>query len=475
MLLEIGAWTLFPSIITICSAILTRQVILSLLIGVVSGSVILANFDVSLGLANASQGIIDVFRSDGAAKSIIFGIMIGGVVHLARITGGMHCMVDFLAHKAKVARGPISTQLLAVLISCFIFIESNIALLTSGTVTGPLAKRHRIAREQMAFIIKTAGISVWSSVMMNGWGAVMMGVISVQIGNGFIKGEPLEILARSMVFNLFAWASLLLVLISIFTNFAFPRMRAAKARAAQGVELRDGAVPLLAAEDAPQRRAGESASNFAVPFLAMLSSVPIALYITGGGDFMKGSGATSVFWAVLIGQVAGFIHYVFLKRLFSIEEYTRELLAGYQSMLPIAVVLTLAFFIGNVSGQLNVGAYLSQHLNLFLSPGLTAAFVFTIAALISLSTGTSWGTFSIMIPIGIQLAVAADVDPYLVIGAAISGSILGDALSPISDTALVCAMATGNDLMDHVKTQIPYSVTAGVIALIGYAMIGSFQ
>ncbi|MEN5035330.1 Na+/H+ antiporter NhaC family protein [Pseudomonas sp. TWI929] len=475
MLLELGAWTLFPSVITICLAIFTRQVILSLLVGVISGSLILANFDVSSGLTNSAQGVIDVFHSDGAAKSIIFGIMIGGVVHLARITGGMNSMVDFLAHRVKVARGPVSTQLLAVLVSCVIFIESNIALLTSGSVTSPLAKRHRIAREQMAYIIKTAGISVWSSVMINGWGAVMMGVISVQIANGFIKGEPFEILAKSMVFNLFAWASLLLVFLSIFTNFAFPRMRAAQQRAAQGIEIRPGATPLLSPQDAPQRQAGESVSNFLIPFLAMLCSVPVALYVTGDGNFMKGSGATSVFWAVLIGQVAGFVHYVFVKRLFSIEEYTKELLVGYQSMLPIAVVLTLAFFIGNISGQLNVGAYLSQHLNTFLSPGLTAAFVFAIAALISLSTGTSWGTFSIMIPIGIQLAVAAGVDPYLVIGAAISGSVLGDALSPISDTAIVCAMATGNDLMDHVKTQIPYSATAGLIALIGYAVIGSFS
>lgn len=472
---DFGIWTIMPPIVTIFLAVFTRQVILSLLAGVVAGFLVLSNFQIGNGLGSSVQGMVDVFKSEGAVKTILFGLMVGGVIHLARITGGMEGLVRLLTDKARIVKGPVSSQLLGSAIAGLIFIESNLALLTAGTVTGGLSSKYRVSREQMGYVIQNTGLSVWSSVLFNGWGAAMMGVIAVQAGKGFISGEPFSILAHAIVYNFFAWITFAFVLLSIFTRFSFPAMRRANVRAAQGIELREGAIPLVTELDPVQQGRAPCTSNLLLPLLAMIVSVPVGLYITGDGSISKGSGSTAVLWAVLVGQVVGALHYILIKRVLSVDQYFRELLIGYQSMVPLGVVMTLAFLIGNVCGELNVGGYLSEHINGYVPVSLSAAFVFIVAGVISLSTGTSWGTFSIMIPIGIQIAAASGADPYLIIGAAISGSIFGDTVSPISDTGIVTSMATRNDHMDHMKTQLPYCLVAGLVALLLYIAVGVTQ
>lgn len=468
---EIGVWGLLSPAVTICLAIFTRQVVFSLLLGCIAGFVVLSNFHLGHGLQSTVQGMVDVFKSDGVVRTLIFTIMISGVIHLARVTGGMQGLVVLISERLKIVKGPISTQLLAGALSALVFLDSYLAMLTSGAATTDLVRRHGIAREQVAYVIKNTGISAWSSVMFNGWGAMMLGIIAVQVENGSIHGNPFGILAHSIAYNLFAWASIALVLVSIFTRFAFPAMRRAQLRAAEGIEVRPGATPLMAVGEQPVVK-GASVANLLVPLATLFLFVPVGLYITGNGDMGNGSASTAILWAVLFGQCAGLIHYVLIQRILSLEAYFNHLIAGYQAMLPLVVVLTLAFLIGDLSSKLQIGQYLSQHFSLLMPMSLIPAFVFLIAAVISLSTGTSWGTFSIMIPIGIQLAVSSGADPYLVIGAAISGAIFGDTTSPISDTGIVTATATGNDLMDHIKTQLPYCLTAAGIALAGYVFLG---
>lgn len=472
---EFGAWGLLSPAIAICLAIFTRQVVLALVAGSLAGFLVLANFDVGLGLQNSVQGVVNIFKSDGAVRTLLFTVMISGVIHLARVTGGMQGLVDLISGQLRVVKGPISTQLLAAAISSLVFIDSYLAMLTSGAATSTLARQYRVSREQVAYVLKNVGISSWSSVIVNGWGAAMMGVIAVQIDRGVIEGNPFKILAHSVPYNFFAWASIGLVLVSIFTRFSFSRMRQANLRAAQGIELRDGATPLAVDTHERVEQSKVCVSNLLVPLLVTIACAPIGLYITGNGSIVNGSGSTSVLWAVLIGQAVGFVHYVFIKRTLGVDEYFRHLMDGYKAMMPLVVVLTLAFLIGDVASQLKIGSFLSNQFSALLPASMIAAFVFVVSAIISLSTGTSWGTFSIMIPIGIQLAVSAGADPYLVIGAAISGSIFGDTTSPISDTGIVTATATGNDLMDHIRTQLPYCLTAGAIALVAFVLAGVFQ
>ena len=469
---DYGIWSIIPPLLTIVLAIVTRPVIVSLVLGVVLGALVLADFRVGAGLAGAAQGMVDVFKSDGSAKVLIFIVMIGGIIHLTRVTRGMEGLIRLLTERMQLVRGPISTQVLGMVLTALIFVESNISLLTAGIVTQPLVSQYRVSREKMAYVIRNTGLTVWSSVMINGWGAAMMGVIGTQIARGFIQGEPFAILARSMVFNLYAWVSLLLVLLAVFTPFGFPGMRRADARAATGKELRDGAIPMIDDEEPEYLECTPRALNLILPLLAMILTVPVGLYITGDGVLTDGSGSTAVLWGALVGQLVAFVQFVGVQRIMGMKLFFDELINGYKSMMTLTIIMVLAFLIGNVAGDLNAGGYLASKMQGVVAPGLTAAIIFLLACIISLSTGTSWGTFAIMIPIGVQAAVAVGADPYVVIGAAISGSIFGDGVSPISDTGIVASMATASDLIDHINAQLPYLFTAATLACVLYVIAG---
>lgn len=464
--------TVLPPVATILLAVITRQVIFSLVIGIFSGFLILSGFNIPVALVDSIEGMVGIFKEDWAIKIILFTMMVSGIIHLAKVTGGTRGLVELLTEKRSIVNGPISTQLLGAAIACAIFIDSYLAMLTSGAVTADLAKKYRVSREQLAYVTKNTGISLWSSVMINGWGAAMMGVIAGQVRENHIQGQPFSILAHSMVFNLFAWASIVVVLLTVFTKFSFSGMRRANERAAAGIELRDGATPMAPDENENEVLHKGDVSNLLLPLLTTIGFTPVALYITGNGVMSDGSGSTSVLWAVLLGQLVAFVYYVPIRRILSIGEYFNHLLSGYQAMVPLAIVLTLAILIGTVAGKLEIGAYIAGQIGNFIPPSMIAAFIFVVAGAISLSTGTSWGTFSIMIPIGIQLAIASGVDPYLAIGAAISGSIFGDTVSPISDTGIVIATATKNSLIDHIKTQLPYCLTAAALAFLGFVVLG---
>ena len=471
-MVDYGIWSIIPPLLTIVLAIVTRHVIVSLVLGVVLGALVLADFSLGAGLAGAAQGMVDVFKSDGSAKVLIFIVMIGGIIHLTRVTRGMEGLIQLLTERVQLVRGPVSTQLLGLVLTAIIFVESNISLLTAGIVTQPLVSRYRVSREKMAYVIRNTGLTVWSSVMINGWGAAMMGVIGTQIARGFIQGEPFAILARSMVFNLYAWVSLLLVLLAIFTPFGFRGMRRADARAAAGVELREGAIPMIDDEAPQYLDCTPRALNLILPLLAMILTVPVGLYITGDGVLTAGSGSTAVLWGALVGQLVAFIQFVGVQRIMGMTQFFDELINGYKSMMTLTIIMVLAFLIGNVAGDLNAGGYLASKMQGVVSPGLTAGIIFLLACIISLSTGTSWGTFAIMIPIGVQAAVAVGADPYVVIGAAISGSIFGDGVSPISDTGIVASMATAGDLIDHINSQLPYLFSAAGLAFVLYVIVG---
>ncbi|CAH0532548.1 hypothetical protein VST7929_00379 [Vibrio stylophorae] len=470
---DYGIWTVVTPLVTILLAVFTRQVILSLLAGVFVGSTVIAGFNPLQGAASTLDGIINTFGSAGNTRTILFCFMVGGLIRLMQVTGGTVGLVRWLTEKANVINNKKAVQLLSMLITSLIFIESSISEMAAGTATKELAKPYGVSREKMAYVIQSSCVSVCSSVMVNGWGAAMMGVIGVQISKGFIDGEPFGILAGSMVFNLMAWLSLASVLFYIFSDFSWGPMKTADIRAANGQELREGAFPISTEEDLEviDHPACNSMLNFFIPLVPTILMVPIGLLITGNGDIAQGSGSTSVFWGVMTGTAISMIWFVG-RGMMNIENFFKHLFAGYSSMIPLGAIMTLAFLMGSISGDLNTGAYITNAIDGIIPSGFSAAFVFLIAAIMSLATGTSWGTFSIMIPIGIQIGTAIGIDPQLMIGAAISGAIFGDMTSPISDTGIVASMATGNDHIDHIRTQFPYALLTGAIATVLFTILG---
>jgi len=229
------------------------------------------------------------------------------------------------------------------------------------------------------------------------------------------------------------------------------------------------------------------AKNMIVPISVMVGMMPVGLIYSGWGKVEnfaaypawkqiffalgQGSGSTAVLWAVLTAIVVGAVMYRFQK-IFKLNELIGLTFKGIGGLIPLALLMMLAFAIGKVCKDLGMGIYVAEVSKAWLSPSFVPVIVFLVAGFIAFSTGTSWGTFAIMIPIGMQMAQIMDAKIYLTIAAALGGGIFGDHSSPISDTTIISSMASASDHIDHVKTQLPYALIAGGIAALLYLMIG---
>ncbi|EPL9568189.1 Na+/H+ antiporter NhaC family protein [Providencia rettgeri] len=470
---DYGIWTIITPIVTIILAILTRQVMLSLMLGILVGFTVINDHNVLLGVKGTVDGIINTFSSAGNTRTIVFMVMIGGIMRLVVVTGGVRALVQLLTNKTRLIKNRTATQLLAIVITSLIFIESSINQLVAGASTKNLARQYGVASEKMSYLIQTACVSVCSSAIINGWGAVIMGLIGVQISQGLITGEPFDILITSIGYNLMAWLSLGTILIYVFTNFSWGPMKKAEDKYQQAFiagnisksNTQNNEEEII---DHPNTH---SSLNFFIPILSTVLMVPIALYITGDGDFSKGSGSTSVYWGVMFGTAVSFCWFIG-RRLLNIDSFFKELFIGYANMLKISSIMILAFLMGDVSAELNTGAYIAEVTQGVMAPGFSIGFIFIISAIMSLATGTSWGTFAIMIPIGVQLGISVGMPVEYMIGAAISGSIFGDMTSPISADAIVASMATDCEHIEHIRTQMPYALVTASVVLAIYLYLG---
>jgi len=209
-----------------------------------------------------------------------------------------------------------------------------------------------------------------------------------------------------------------------------------------------------------------------LPILVLIVMVPLSLYYTGKGDILKGSGSTSVFYAVISTLIFIYVYYR-IKGYLTHKAYFSALYDGVAEMIPVVLILLLAFLIGSVIKELGTANYIASEMKALNLPlVLLPAMVFLVSALTAFSTGTSWGTFSIMMPIALGLAGTLDLNTPLLIGAVISGGIFGDHVSPISDTTIISSMASGCDHIEHVRTQMPYALIAAFLATILYLFLG---
>ncbi len=463
--------SVLPPLLAIVLAIWSKQVILSLFAGIWMGHTLLNQFNPLSGLGQGLDGIIHVFSDPGDARVLIFTLLIGPLIATIERSGGVRGFVHYLETRRWVHNG-FRAQILAWSIGLIIFVESSITLLVAGSVSRPLFDRYQVSREKLAYLIDSTSAPVCVMIPLNAWGAF---IISLVASTGV--ENPLQTFVAAVPLNLYAIVAILLAGIVVWKNINIGPMKKAEKRTRRGELLWPGSLPLVdvsAEHDVIDEDNIPSAWFMALPILAMVLMMPVALYVTGDGNIIKGAGSVSVLWSVCFAIAVAWAM-VLMKGDISVAELMQIFMKGAGDLLPIAIILLLALALGDVANALGTGIYVANIVSGSIPPALLAPLVFLVSAFIAFSVGSSWGTFAIMIPIAVPIALTLGIPAPLMLGAAISGAIFGDHASPISDTTVLASMASATDHIDHVRTQLPYALIAAAIASVGFLVIGLLQ
>lgn len=372
-------------------------------------------------------------------------------------SGGIDGFIHYVHDKNSFIDSPRSALMLSYFIGVIIFIESSITSLIAGSVGKSLCDKQGVSRAKLAYVCDSTSAPISSIIVLNGWGALLLGLIASQITQGIISGDSVSLLIDSVMYNFYAMSALAITFLSVWFNIDIGPMKNSK--------------PLVYMEH-PLSGENQSMWLMILPIILMVLFVFIFLYITGDGNIVKGSGSGSIFYTMIVTMIFIFIYYVGTQTI-SAKSYVQSSFSGAKKLFPIAMILLFAFAIGKVTTDLKTGLYLASLVDENLSIYFLGAVVFLLSSLIAFSTGTSWGTFSIMIPVAVPMAVAMDANVALCIGAVISGGVFGDHCSPISDTTIISSMATECEVVEHVKTQLPYALISGVIALVLFIIFSS--
>ncbi|SFV91105.1 Na+/H+ antiporter [hydrothermal vent metagenome] len=456
--MEYGIISIIIPLLTIALAIITKDVIVSLMGGIFAGLLVLHGFNPLQAFKGLFDGIIAQIAQGWIAKTLLFTLFVGAIIRLLNLSGAVESFVAYIDKKAARIDSPLGAQMLAYLIGVVIFIESSITSLVAGTVAKPLCDRNDVSRAKLAYICDSTSAPICSLIPLNAWGALLLGLILTAVESKVITGDPVSLLVASIPYNFYALFTLLLVLVVIWRKWEIGPMRHA-------VSVVSTVSPPTVTPHTP------ALGPMLLPIIVMVLAVPVGLYLTGDGDIFKGSGSTSVYYATIVTLFVMYGYYLATRRL-THKRFFEGLFGGMGEMIPIAAILLLAIFIGKVIGDLGTAKYLAHILTGNISPTLMPMLIFLVAAITAFSTGTSWGTFSIMMPIALALAASMGLDIPLVIAAVISGGIFGDHASPISDTTIISSMAAGCDHVEHVRTQLPYALIGGTLAAAAFLVAG---
>ncbi len=485
-------WSILPPILAIVLAIKTKQVFVSLLFGIWLGWIILSGGNFLTGTLATIQALVDVFKDPGNTRTIMFSSLVGALIAFIQRSGGVDGFIKYVNKRLDKIKSddPNSkrkiVQLLAWITGVAIFVESSINVLTVGSIFRPLFDKLKIPREKLAYIADSISAPTCILIPLNAWGAYIMGLIAAQ---GF--ENPLDVLIGAFPFNFYPMIALLMVVIIVWTQKDFGPMKKAEERARkEGKVIADDATPMISSDIiALEIKEGvkPKAFNMIIPIATMVLMMPLMLIFTGWNQvehiqnfawykqlFLalgKGSGSASVLYSVLTAITVGIVLYT-SQKIFSFKETIDLIFKGISGLIPLALLMMLAFAIGTVCKELGTGIYIAEITKGWLAPSFVPFVIFIVACIIAFSTGTSWGTFAIMIAIGVPMAQTLDANLYLTIAAALGGGVFGDHCSPISDTTIISSMASACDHIDHVKTQLPYALTAGGITALLYLVLG---
>ncbi|MBU2970672.1 sodium:proton antiporter [Pseudoalteromonas sp. C2R02] len=449
--------TVLPPIVAITIVLWKKEVILALLMAIFSSELLLAfkeqEQSLFMGGITAIERITAVFSSPGNTRILIFSLLVGALLAYIRHSGGVTATVQMLMNKG-VAKTPRQVGLMTTFTGMFIFIESNLSVLTSGILSRGLFDKFGMSRARLAYIIDSTAAPICILVLLNGWGAYVLALLS---GYEF-NDSAASVLWGTVIYNFYPLIAIALVLFTVLSGKVYGPMKDSEIKSEVNAKHEHEFEPT-------------KARFMLLPLGTMIFGMIAFMFYTGGGDLASGSGSKSILWATAMGCFVAYIMMLFTKK-FSHQKLVKIGFSGMSELLPLVTIVLFSLALGASLKELGTGTFIAGIVGEFLPVFMIPVVLFIAGAIIAFTTGTSWGTFAILIPLAVPLIHSLGLPPSLIIAAVLGGGIFGDHCSPISDTTAVSAIASGCDLLEHVKTQLPYALFGGAITCIAYIIAG---
>ena len=478
-------WALLPPVVAIVLALITKEVYSSLFIGIVTGALIYTGFS-PIGTLDAiiNEGFIQSVADAWNIGIFMFLILLGTMVALMNKAGGS---AAFGAWAKKHVKTRVGALLATFLLGVLIFVDDYFNCLTVGSVMMPVTDGHKISRAKLSYIIDATAAPICMIAPISSWAAAVSGMVDEGVYSG------IELFVRAIPYNYYSLLTIVFVIALTLMKVDYGPMRRHENNAIEKGDLFTEGEKVVNADEAPKGNPKGKVIDLLLPVAVLIVCCVIGMIYVGG--FFNGTGFVEAFgdtdasiglpWGSLIALIFTIVYYM-CRRLVSFREAMNCLTQGFNAMVPAMLILTFAVTLKTMTGLLGADVYVAGLMQ-GASAGLTnmlPAIIFLVACFLAFASGTSWGTFGILIPIVIGVftdpvtdAVVAGADKLIIIGvsACLAGAVMGDHCSPISDTTIMASAGAQCNHINHVSTQVPYVLTVAAISFICFVVAGFVQ
>lgn len=481
---------LIPPLLTLLLVIVTRKVGISLGAGIITSAFVIANGHFGEFFRLVFDSFIAIFIEDGGLNTwnayiLIFLTLLGIMTAFMNMSGGARAFTNWALTKVKSRRG---AGLMTAVLGIIVFIDDYFSALIVGQVAKPITDKYKISRAKLAYMVDTTASPVAVMMPVSSWGAGIMGLTApLLVAAGMTNISPFQSFMYMVPMNFYVISAIIMMFIVVIFKFDIGPMRKQEELAINEGILRDKVPEFAEQEDELPVHEGSGATALIVPIIALAVTVVIAMYITGaleGGSWSVFSVMenTLITHSLVAGGIVGLIltMFYYFKHTKGDDDFSgRHILlgikTGFLAMLPAMLVLTFAWMIGGLISELGTGELLgamveSSSLPVELLPGV----IFIVACIMAMATGTSWGSFGILIPVAGEIIISLGETELLLpsVAAVLAGAVFGDHCSPISDSTILSSTGSGSDHIVHVMTQLPYAVISALIGLVGFIILG---
>ncbi len=463
-------WALLPPVIAIALALLTKEVYSSLFVGILMGGLLYSNFSFEGTILHAFQDGIVGSLSDGYNVGIlIFLVILGAIVCLMNKAGGSAAFGRWAQKNIKTRAG---AQLSSVVLGCLIFIDDYFNCLTVGSVMRPITDKHNVSRAKLAYLIDATAAPICIIAPISSWAAAVAAFAE--------DGQGLNLFIRAIPYNFYALLTIVMMVGLVLLNVDFGPMAKHEKNAVENGDLFSGSNPYAMMDQEIDETKG-SVLDLVLPIAVLVVACVIGMIYSGG--FFSGEGFVSAFSnsdasvGLMLGSAFGLVFtliYYFFRKAMSFKEMMSCIPEGFKAMVPAIMILTFAWSLKSMTDSLGAKYFVRDFVR--SASGLQVllpVIVFAVGCLLAFATGTSWGTFGILIPIVQSVFPMDDPLAIICISACMAGAVCGDHCSPISDTTIMASAGAQCDHVNHVSTQLPYAISCAVISGVTYVIAGA--